>query len=159
MIAMATKYLTTTSENYRGLTDQMIASSGQSDWEIIEEDREGDFGSGDFNRLCNARMIRVLELLRAGHNVFVCDGDVIWLKPIEEPDGTDWITAQEDPDTGLCAGVCFYRSCAATIAIVKLAVEEVENKEAMFNEMMTRYGTGRSLISRLTAMPSMPTTS
>jgi len=136
MIAMATKYLTTTSDNYSDLTNQMIKSSGQADWEVIHEKEEGDFGSSNFNRLCNSRMRQVLGLLKIGHDVFVCDGDVIWLKPIEEPDGNDWITAQEDPDTGLCAGVCFYRSCPATIAIVELVVSESENKDAMFNDQI-----------------------
>ena len=109
MIAMKTIYLTTTSPGYESLTEQMIRSSGVDDWEVIEETSEGDFGESNFNLLCNRRMQRVFELVAAGHPVFVCDGDVIWLKPITELNvaGFD-IIAQHDPDSGLCAGVCHY---------------------------------------------------
>lgn len=119
MIAKPIKYLTTTSPAYRDLTAQMIASSGQDDWEIIEESNEGDFGTENFNRLCNSRMSRVAEILKAGQDVFVCDGDVLWLEPIADlPLGYFDIVAQHDPDSGLCAGVCYYRATRVTAALV-----------------------------------------
>lgn len=142
------KYLTVTSPAYLDLTSQMIQSSGHDDWEIIDEDRQGDFGSADFNSLCNARMQIVLDWLKEGHNVFVCDGDVLWFRPIEEPPGDNWIIGQHDPDSGICCGVCYYRSCPQTIEIIDLCIREAEGKHQMFNDQVMLNAVLRQLGKR-----------
>lgn len=135
MIHLPIKHLTTTSPDYADLTAEMIDSSGVSDWEIIDETEQGDFGSANFNLLCNRRARRVYEILCEGNPVFVCDGDVHWFEPLNL-EGTSFdILAQHDPDTGICAGVCYWNNTEVAKLIARYVAEWGEGN-ARFNDQV-----------------------
>ena len=136
-------YLTQTSADFEPLTLQMMASSQHKQWTLLESNEQGDFGQPAFNRLTCQRAKAVKMLLDQGNDVFVCDGDVIWLKPLSEmviePEAD--IKAQVDPDSGFCCGFMFLRNTEATKLLVNLWLqvmqdESVTNDQIYFNHAL-----------------------
>lgn len=136
------KFLTMTSPDYHTMTQNMIASSGvkTGEWEIMAQPQAGtgDWNTPWFNNITCLQTARILELLKDHHDVFFCDGDVHWLKPIRELaiDSRADIAAQHDPDSGLCTGVIFYRATPKVISLLEAVLATGQQSNGKYNDQM-----------------------
>jgi hypothetical protein len=128
-------FLTLTSRDFLGFTRnqmQFIDDSVCVKIEQMEQPENCTFGTVNFNRACfeKVRLIRnTLDCMPKGAWLLYADADVIFCKPIGEiiarakkihAETGAQIVAQEDPDTGICAGFMAIRASLATDAIFQM---------------------------------------
>lgn len=122
-----TKYLIAITQPFEAMATQMIESAGIDQSQIVairNYDYTGkhDFGSANFNALCNNRAQYLHDYLSTGYDCWILDADLIFLEPLDQitiPDDAD-IFAQHDPGSGICMGLAFFRSTLHTIRFAEL---------------------------------------
>jgi hypothetical protein len=117
-----TKYLIAITQPFEAMATQMIESAGIDQSQIVairNYDYTGkhNFGSANFNALCNNRAQYLHDYLSTGCDCWILDADLIFLEPLEQITIADdaEIFAQHDPDSGICMGFAYFRSTPDTI--------------------------------------------
>ena len=128
-------FLTLTSRDFLDFTRHQTQFMDDSVRVLIyqmEQPENCTFGTVNFNRACfeKVRLIRnTLDCMPKGAWLLYADADVIFYKPIGEiiarakkihAETGAHIIAQEDPDTGICAGFMAIRASLATDAIFQM---------------------------------------